>query len=177
MAHVVPGRPAAAEFDPYFSRYIDRVVHEDVLESLSSQLAEIVAFVESLDRDSGDFRYAPGKWTVKEVIGHVTDTERIFGTRALHIARGQQNPLPGFDENAYADESEAGSRELFDLAGEFAHTRRSNLLMLEGLPAAAWNRAGVVDGSTLSVRAIPWILAGHADHHLAVLRERYLEER
>ncbi len=173
MDRSAAGRPPATEYDPYYGRYIDRVRSGEVIQALSEQVLEIGGFIASLDPPMADHRYAPGKWTVRQVVRHVLDTERIFATRALRIARGESQPLPGFDENAYAEESKEERRSLSELSDEFAQLRLSNLRLFEGFTDAAWGRVGNANGSPISVRAIAWILAGHADHHLGVLRERY----
>ena len=169
------GRPQAAEYDPYYGRYIELVEHEDVVEALGEQLDEILGLLGSLDPGIGEFRYAPDKWTLKQVVCHVLDSERIFGVRALCIARGDTQPLPGFDENAYAEQARAERRSISGLAREFELVRRSNIALFKCLDTEVWQRTGTANGATISVRAIPWIVAGHAAHHVRVLRERYLE--
>jgi hypothetical protein len=146
-------RPDPAEYDPYYGRYIERVEQEDVLEALEEQLDE-TRLLGGLDSAIGEYRYAPGKWTVKQVVCHMLDTERIFGVRALCVARGDTQPLPGFDENAYAEESGADRRSINDLAKEFELVRRSNIALYRSLDEHAWQRIA---------------------HHVRVLRERYLE--
>ncbi len=174
MENSASARPPAAEFDPYYGRYIERVEQEDVLEALSAQLDEMLGFLGSLDPGIGEFRYGPDKWTLKQVVGHVVDSERIFGARALCIARGEAQPLPGFDENAYAEQGGTARRSISGLAREFEHVRRSNISLFETLDDGAWQRIGTANGAAISVRAVAWILAGHAAHHVQVLRERYL---
>lgn len=169
-------RPDPAEYDPYYARYIERVEQEDVLEALEEQLHEMLGLLGSLDPAIGEYRYAPGKWTLKQVLCHVLDSERIFGVRALCIARGDTQPLPGFDENAYAEEAGAERRSISGLAREFDQVRRSNITLFRTLDAQAWQRTGDANGAAVSVRAIAWILAGHAAHHVRVLRELYLED-
>lgn len=168
------GRPGASEFDPYYGRYVARIESDDVLDVLARQLPQMHQLLGDLDPESARYRYAPEKWTVKQVLGHVLDSERIFATRALCVARGESQALPGFDENAYAAASASDARSLGGLLGEFDHLRRSNLSLFEGLDDEAWQRVGHANGSPISVRAIAWIMAGHADHHVSVLRERYL---
>jgi hypothetical protein len=168
-------RPDPAEYDPYYGRYIERVEQEDVLEALEEQLDETLRLLGGLDSAIGEYRYAPGKWTVKQVVCHMLDTERIFGVRALCVARGDTQPLPGFDENAYAEESGADRRSINDLAKEFELVRRSNIALYRSLDGHAWQRIGNANGAAVSVRATAWIVAGHAAHHVRVLRERYLE--
>ena len=168
------GRPGEAEFDPFYGRYIERIESDDILRVLARQLTEIDEVLGGLDAEKARYRYAPDKWTVRQVVGHVVDSERIFATRALCVARGEAQPLPGFDENAYAAASRADTRSLADLLRELEHLRRSNISLFEGLNDEAWESMGIANGAPISVRAIAWILAGHADHHLNVIRERYL---
>ncbi|MEJ2482631.1 MAG: DinB family protein [Gemmatimonadota bacterium] len=175
MDEDVRGRPTEAEFDPYYRRYIDRITGRDILSTLRSQRAEIANFVSRLSPAIADHRYAPRKWTTRQVLNHVCDTERIFAARALCVARGETGPLPGFDENAYAAASEADRRPLADLGRELDMLRGATIGMLSAFDDAAWRRVGTANGSPVSVRAIAWILAGHADHHLHVIRERYLQ--
>jgi hypothetical protein len=170
-------RPDPAEFDPYYGRYIERVEHANVLEALEEQLDEMLRLLGGLDPEIGEYRYAPGKWTLKQVVCHVLDSERIFGVRALCIARGDSQPLPGFDENAYAEEAGAERRSIRDLAKEFELVRQSTIALYRSLDDQAWQRTGNANGAAVSVRAIAWIVAGHAAHHMRVLRERYLEAR
>lgn len=176
MDEGVRGRPAAVEFDPYYGRYIERVPPGDILAALGNQRAEIASFISDLDPSVADHRYAPGKWTVRQVLNHVCDTERIFATRALCVARGERQPLPGFDENEYADLSATDRRALIALGRELDLLRGATIEMFEAFDDEAWIRMGDANGSPVSVRAIAWILVGHSDHHLNVIRERYLEE-
>ena len=166
--------PARDEYDPYYSGYIGRVPRgEDVLTVLEDQLRSTPALLQGVEEGRGSFRYAPGKWSIKEVIGHLTDTERIMSDRALRIARGDTTPLPGFDENAYVPAMEADARAVDDLVSEWSAVRRATVALFRGLPAAAWTRRGVANGSPVSVRALAYIVAGHERHHLETLRTRY----
>jgi hypothetical protein len=123
--------------------------------------------------DRAGFRYAPGKWSVREVVMHLSDVERIMAYRALRVARGDATPLPGFDENAYAPLSNAEALTISALAEEWSDVRRASLSMFRHLPAEAWTRRGTASGAPVSVRALAWIIAGHELHHLSVLIERY----
>ena len=174
MSVFARGRPDASEFDPYYGRYIARIESDDIREVLARQLPEMQRALGDLGPEVAAHRYAPDKWTVKQVLGHVLDSERIFATRALCIARGETRPLPGFDENAYAAASAVDVRPLGEVLREFELLRRSNLSLFDGLDDDAWRRVGHANDAPISVRAIAWILAGHADHHMNVLRERYL---
>lgn len=174
MNAVTAGRPDPSEYTPYYSAYVAQVDTDDIVSALRGQLDELLGFVGHLDPVTADHRYAAGKWSVKEVIGHVVDSERIFGYRALAIARGERRTLPGFEQDDYVAEGEFTRRSLQSLADEFDHVRRSNLALFESLSADQWMRIGEANEAPISVRAIAWILVGHAKHHVAVIRERYL---
>ncbi|MFN2315185.1 MAG: DinB family protein [Gemmatimonadales bacterium] len=167
-------RPGDDEYAPFYAGYISGVPDGDLLETLTHQLDEMLVLCGSLVEAQGDLAYAEGKWTIKEVIGHMNDAERIFAYRALRIARGDATPLPGFDENAYTPESGAAGRTLADLAEEFATVRRATLSLLASLTPDAAARRGTASNQPASARAIAWTIAGHAGHHLRILRERYL---
>jgi len=173
---VVTGRPGAGEYAPYYEKYVSRVPEGDVVEVLARQAGEAAAFLRAVPAERGDHRYEPGKWSVKEVVGHVSDAERIFAYRALRIARGDQTPLPGFDENEYARVAGPGfsARTMESLVSEWEDVRRATLSLLHSLDEEALARTGTASEVTVSVRALAFILFGHMDHHLAILRERYL---
>lgn len=174
MSGSAAGRPEASEYDPYYAGYVARVAGEDPIEALAAQLEAMGPFLGGLGPGLAGHRYAEGKWTVSEVIGHLADSERIFGTRALRIARGDRTPQPGFDQDAYVADGAFASRTPADLAEELGALRRANLALFRGLDGERWRRSGVANGVPVSVRALAFILAGHAAHHLDVLRERYL---
>jgi uncharacterized damage-inducible protein DinB len=167
-------RPDASEFQAYYGRYIDRVPDGDLLQTLRAQLDDTRALVREAGEARGGHRYEPGKWSIREVLGHVIDAERIFAYRALRIARGDATPLPGFDENAYAEVSNADARTLAQLAEELEHVRMSTIALFRGLDDAALARMGTASGGPASARALAWIIAGHERHHQLLLRERYL---
>lgn len=166
-------RPVAAEYAPYYGRYIDKVPDGDLLRTLEDQGRETQAVLAGLSEAKALYRYAPGKWSVKEVVGHVTDTERVFSYRALRFARGDATALPGFDENAWVPAGSFDARSLADLAAELDAVRRATLALFRGLDAAALARRGTASDNAVSVRAIAWIIAGHERHHVALLHERY----
>jgi uncharacterized damage-inducible protein DinB len=166
-------RPEPGEYPPFYAPYVAAVPDGDVIAALERQGAALHALLHGLDDARAGHRYGPGKWSIKEVLGHVTDAERIFAYRLLCIARGDATPLPGFDENAYVPTSGADARSMDSLLDEFDAVRRATLTLLRGLPDAAMTRTGTANGKPVSARAIPYILAGHAEHHLGVLRERY----
>lgn len=167
-------RPAADECAPGHAAYLARIADdEDILQVLADQLSDVVARLEAIPESQGQYRYAAGKWTIKELVGHLTDTERIFAYRGLRIARGDATPLPAFDENAYVPAMEAGARTLADLIAEWADARRATLSLFRHLPAAAWARRGIASGHPATARAQAYIIAGHVRHHLEVLAARY----
>lgn len=172
-APMIP-RPDASEHLPYFGKYVELVPDGDLIQMLRTHLDETLALVRGVPEERGGHRYAEGKWSIREVLGHVIDTERVFAYRALRIARGDATPLEGFDENAYAAASEADSRTLADLAEELEHVRLGSIAFLRGLSHEALARRGTASGAEVTVRALAWILAGHELHHRGLLQERYL---
>ncbi len=169
-------RPETDEYAPRFAGYVARIADdEDVVAVLSSQLDQVLARLEGIPEARGDYRYAPGKWSIKEVVGHLSDTERVFAYRALRIGRGDTTPLPSFDDQASVPEMRAGERTLADLAGEWGDVRRATIALFRNLPAPAWRRRGVASDRPISVRALAYIIAGHVRHHLEVLNARYGE--
>ena len=168
-------RPAADEYSTFLAGYVARIAdEEDIMQVLADQLDEVSARLGRIGETRGDFRYAPGKWSIKEIVGHLSDAERIFAYRALRIARGDATPLPGFDENAYAPEVRADRRTLADLSAEWGDVRRASLALFRHLPEGAWERRGTASDKPVSVRALAYVLAGHVRHHLRVLEERYV---
>jgi len=168
-------RPGTDEYAPYYQQYIDLVPASvtNVLNHLKQQGQGTLTLMRSLDDRAGESRYAPGKWTVKELVGHLIDTERVFAFRALWIARGAPDPQPGMDENGWAAAAGADRRRMAELWREQHVCRTDHLYLLKSLDDAAVDRRGVANGQEISVRAIPWIIAGHERHHLDVLKERY----
>jgi uncharacterized damage-inducible protein DinB len=168
------GRPEASECAEYYWRYIDRIPDGDIIAILAGQCEETIATLNGLTDEQADLRYAPGKWSIKEVIGHVIDAERVFAFRALSFARRDSAPLPSMEENEWANASNAAGRPLVQLLEDLAATRRSTITLLEGLDEAMATSRGVASGCEFSVRAIAYIIAGHELHHRGVLQERYL---
>ena len=168
-------RPGPDEYAPYYQPYLDLVPGgvTNILNHLKMQGQGTLTLMRGLDDKAGESRYAPGKWTVKEVVGHLIDTERVFAFRALWIARGALEPQPGMDENTWAETGGAGRRRMAELWREQHVCRTDHLYLLKSLDADAVARRGTANGVEVSVRAIPWIIAGHEKHHLNVLRERY----
>ena len=167
-------RPERSEYAPFYAGYIDGLPDTPVLELLTVQLEETERWISSLNEDAGDIRPAPDKWSLREVLGHVVDSERIFGYRALRFARGDATPLPGYEQDDYVAGTDWSGRTLASLAEEFGHLRRANLLLFRTLAPEAALRRGVANDNPMSVRALAHVLAGHALHHLRILRERYL---
>jgi hypothetical protein len=169
-------RPGTGEYSPSFAGYVARVGQdEDILAVLASQLDQIITRLSPVPETRSGYRYAPEKWSIKEMVGHLSDTERVFSYRALRIARGDSTPLPSFDDQAYFPEQRAGDRTLADVVGEWGDVRRATVALFRNLPPHAWDRRGVASDQPVSVVALAYIIAGHLRHHLAVLEERYLE--
>lgn len=169
------GRPAPDEYGAFYAGYVGRIDDVGIVSTLADQAGELGELLDRLGPEGAAHRYAPGKWTVAEVVGHLADAERIFGMRAMCVARGETTPLPGFDENDYVAEGRFDLRTIDSLRREFELLRGANVAMFEGLPDDRWQRRGTASGQPITVRALAWIIAGHLDHHLAVLRERYGE--
>ena len=166
-------RPAADEFFDYYGKYIEKVPGDDALSALSGQIADTSRLLRPLDGARALHRYAPGKWSVKEVIGHLSDTERVFAYRALRIGRGDTTPLAGFDETKYVPMACFDARPLADVLEELESVRTASLALFRSFDAAALARRGTANDKTVSVRALAWIVAGHELHHRGLLIERY----
>ena len=166
-------RPAPGEYNPAFERYVSRVPEDDALPVLARQAAEVRAALAGVAGERAGFRYGPDKWSIREVVGHFTDAERIFGFRALSIARGEKTALPGFEENGYAAVAGHDRYALPDLLAEFEGVRASHVSMFAHLDTTAVERIGTANGSPTSVRAIAYIMVGHVRHHLGVLASKY----
>lgn len=171
---VNPGRPRQDEHAPYYARYINLVPEDDIVAALEGQGRETAALLSLVGDEKASFRYAPDKWSVKQVIGHVTDAERVFAYRAMSIGRGERKPLPGFEEKDYVANASFDDRGLADLVDDLTSARRATLSLLRGFSGEAWRRVGTASDATVSVRALAYMILGHERHHLAVLRERYL---
>ncbi|HSP15231.1 MAG TPA: DinB family protein [Thermoanaerobaculia bacterium] len=169
------GRPKAGEFAEYATSDIENVAGDDAVEALRSQSREIVALLDRVDeRSVAGLAYAPGKWTFKQVIGHLIDDERIFGYRALCVARREPRPLPGFDEKEYMKATDFEHRALASLKAEYRAVRESSIAFFESLTADEWLRKGEVNGYMASVRGLAFHICGHELHHLRTIREKYL---
>ncbi len=176
MATVTIARPDPTEYAPYFGAYIAQVPQGDVLDLLARQIDHTRALLSDIRESDANFRYAERKWSIKEVIGHLADTERIFVYRALCFARQEPAPLPGFDENEYVRCANFGSRSLADLLAELRTVRAATISFFSSLDAEELGRRGVANQREYTVRSIAYIIAGHERHHGSILRDRYLAD-
>lgn len=172
--HVVIGRPEASEHLPYYEKYISLVQSSDIVTELREQMTRTQALLASMGDEKGNFRYAPEKWNVKEVLGHLIDTERIMGYRALRIARNDRTPMEGFEQDDYVRNGPHGNCTMKDLAQEFACVRQVSVFLFRSLDAEAWMRRGTANKAEITVRALAYIIAGHELHHRRMLVEQYL---
>ena len=168
------GRPSPAEAAPYYFTYINQVAGEDALSTIEKQLAESLALFAKISEEKSKHRYAPEKWSIRQVLNHITDTERAFAFRALWFARGFQDPLPSYEQDIAAAGAQAEAIAWADHIEEFRRVRLSTISLFQNMPAEAWDRTGVASGNRFTVRAMAFITAGHVEHHLRILRERYL---
>ena len=166
-------RPQPDEYAPYYAHYISLVQGEDILGTLDQQRRQTMMLLSGRDEQDGDFRYAPDKWSAKEVLGHVCDTERIFAYRALRISRADATPIEGFEQDDYVRNGPFARRPLADLVEDFIAVRRSTLSLLRNLDEAAWTRRGIANKNEVSVRGIAYIISGHELHHRRILEEKY----
>jgi hypothetical protein len=167
------GRPAETEYAHFYAGYVSLVSEDDALAALEQQLDELRLLLARVPVERETYRYAADKWSVRQVVGHLTDGERVFGYRAFCMSRGEQAPLPAFDENAYVAQSGYDGVPLPELVDELVTVRRANLAVLRRLGAEDWRRTGTASGKPISVRALAYVMVGHPRHHLAVLRGRY----
>ena len=168
-------RPGASEYAPYYGRYISLVPDGDILSLLPVQVDETLTLLRSVPESHAGHRYASGKWSIKEVVGHVIDAERVFAYRALRFARRDQTPLSGFEQDDYVRNGSFDGNLLSDLSAELEQVRRASVLLFRHLDQEAWARSGVASGNEVSVRALAYIIAGHELHHREILRTRYLD--
>ena len=166
-------RPQAGEFAPYYQKYVDRVPAGDLLALLVRQGEETAALFAKVKESDAGYRYAPDKWSIREVVGHISDAERVFAYRALRFARGDEGALLSFDEKAFVAGGGFDRRTLADLVAELRAVRQATLALLRSLDDAAWARGGTASGKHVTVRALGHIIAGHEAHHVAILKERY----
>ena len=173
---VVTRRPDSNEYAPYYGKYISLVPEGDILVTLEKQLPDTLALLAPREAD-GDFRYAPGKWSVKESLGHVIDTERVFSYRALRIARNDKTPLAGFEQDDYVKYGPFAQCSLAALLEEFASVRKATVALFRGLDEAAWTRRGVASNNEVTVRALAYMIAGHELHHRRLFQQKYFPAR
>ncbi|HEX2327542.1 MAG TPA: DinB family protein [Candidatus Angelobacter sp.] len=171
------GIPARSEAAPYYFTYIDRISSPDILGELERQLQTATAFLQAVSEDKSLFRYGPDKWSIREVWNHVNDCERMFAFRAFWFARGFPTALPSFEQEIAAVAAESDRVPWAQHIEEFQLIRRATLALFRHLPPDAWKKTGTASGNAFTVRALAYIAAGHVEHHLAILRERYLRER
>ncbi|HXG58283.1 MAG TPA: DinB family protein [Thermoanaerobaculia bacterium] len=166
-------RPVAGEYGRFYAGYVDLVPEEDILAAMIAQSVETERILGAIGDERAAFRYAPGKWSIREVVGHVGDSERVFGYRAMCIARGETNSLPGFDEKEYVRSAPFESCSMKDLTDALLLMRRANILLFRSIAPQTWDNVGEANETAVTVRALAYILVGHERHHLRVLRERY----
>lgn len=169
-------RPEKTEYNEYYERYVSLVPETAVVDVLEDQMAELEAIFQEIAEEKSTYAYAEGKWTIKELLGHLTDGERIFSYRALRISRADLTPMEGFEQDGYIENSNFNGTSLSDLLEELVLTRRANIIFFRNLAESAWTRTGTASDSLVSVRALAYIMAGHVRHHIEILRERYLSE-
>lgn len=169
-------RPAPNEYDPYYGRYIALVPEGDILAILSQQIDPTLALLHGISEAQSLTRYAPRKWSIKEVLGHLCDAERIMSYRALRIGRGDQTPIPGFEQDDYINGANFDARPWLDLLSEFELIRAATLALFRGFETPATERLGTANNAAVSVRALAYIIVGHERHHMNIVRERYLPQ-
>ena len=167
-------KPINEEFPSYFEKYIDLVSEGSLEDALNKQIEDTSALLSGISEKQANYRYALDKWTLKEVIGHITDTERIMSYRLLRIARGDQSPLAGYDDESYVKEAAFHSCSLPDLLKDFSAVRQSTVSLVRSLPEDVWSRKGIANNSEISVRALAYIIAGHELHHVKIIKDKYL---
>lgn len=167
-------KPNVTEYAPYYQRYIDLITTDDIFSFYKQQADEIVSMFTSLSEEQASFRYAEGKWTIKEVLAHIVDSERIFGYRVLAISRGDKNLLPGFAENEYVTNGKYQNRSLKSLLSEYSHLSSANLELFKSLDEEMLAQKGTASGKEVTAKAILFVTIGHEKHHLEIIKSRYL---
>lgn len=175
MKHLTISKPEENEYLPYYGKYVALVADGDIIAALAQQIDETLGLLRSIPEAQANFRYAPGKWSIKELVGHMLDSERIFAYRALRFARNDRTPVPGYEQDDYIREASFDDCALGDLAAEFESVRQSSLYLFKHLNAEAWTRRGTANESEVSVRALAYLIAGHELHHREILRSKYLQ--
>jgi len=174
---LVIARPQSGEYVPYYERYISLIEDNDILATLDRQRREMVLLLSGLSEEQGDFRYAPEKWSAKQVLGHVCDTERVFAYRALRISRGDATPMEGFEQDDYVKNGPFARHVIAEVIEDYIAVRRATISLLRSLEEAAWSRRGVANKNEVTVRALAYTIAGHEAHHRRILEEKYFEGR
>jgi hypothetical protein len=166
-------RPDKTEYAPYYERYVS-LVTGDVADVLGSQTTRLQDMITGMPEEKGEFRYADGKWSVKELLSHLIDGERMFAYRVLRISRGDETPIEGFEQDGYIENAHSNQRSFAEILEEFSLLRRANMILFKNLTDEDWSRLGTASDAKVSVRALAYIMAGHIEHHLGILKERYL---
>ena len=167
-------RPKPGDYAQHYEHYISGIKDDDIHKVLESQLSEAVRFFKSIPEEKGNYRYAENKWNIKEVIGHVADTERVYAYRAMCFGRGENKALPGFEQDDYVKEGNFTGRTMSELINEFRLLREADLLLFKSFDENMLSRWGYVEGNKITVRAILFIVAGHTQHHLKIIKEKYI---
>src|SRR5690242_12903198 len=168
------GRPQETEAEPYYQGYIQQVQGDDALAAMNAQLEEIMMLLGAIPEEKSLYRYAPEKWSIRQVLGHISDAERAFAFRLMHFARGFDAPVPGFDQEISAAGAESDRVSWSDLVEEFRWVRLSTIALVKNLPPEAWDRNGIASEKSFTVRSLAFIIPGHAAHHMKIVRERYV---
>jgi DinB family protein len=174
MTKVESGRPEPTEYAEYYGKYTGRIPGTNVLPVLEQQLESTLALFRKIDERKAEFQYAPGKWSIKQLVGHIIDSERVFAYRALVFSRNDTTALPGFDQDKWAGQSNYSGLTMAEITAEFEAVRRATIALFRNVEPAAWNRKGTANGKEVTVRALAFITAGHLDHHIEILKSRYL---
>lgn len=169
-------RPEKTEYNEYYEGYVSLVEETDIVQALENQLTEIEQVFAEITEEKALYAYAEGKWTIKQLIGHLTDGERIFAYRALRISRADKTPIEGFEQDDYIENANFNSIPFTELTEELILSRKANLLMFKYMTEDGWNRTGTASDNPISVRALAYIMVGHLRHHIKILQERYLTE-
>jgi DinB superfamily len=168
------GLPQRTEAAPFYFTYIDKITGDNILETMRAQLDDTFELLSGISEERSLYRYSPDKWSIRQVMNHVNDAERVFAFRAIWFARGFNDPLPSFEQNVASNAAQADEHSLASYSEEFRHIREASLSLFGNLPTEAWTRTGVASGNAVTVNALAYIIAGHVAHHVTILRERYL---
>lgn len=174
MTKTESGKPEATEYPVYYGRYVGKIEGVDIVAVLAEQLQLALSLLRGIDEGTAEFRYAPEKWSIKELLGHVIDAERVFAYRALTFARNDSTALPGFDENKWAQYANYFRMSWSDIVEEFEVVRRATILLFRQMDAEAWTRKGNANGKDLTTRSLAFVIAGHLQHHIEIVQSRYL---